>query len=368
MAVKPTTMLRMREVAITHFRTFTRRTVIPLGEGRFEPVVVMQGDNGAGKSAAIAALDFFFKAAIACLAAGASGGSDAETRVRWDLLTSVGHRDLLVRRRDRPVGVEGPTEIEVQFTDADVGSLRVRVEPGPDDVLVKIERDRGKGYDEPVQEECVELLPLIETPLGPGSRPLAVLTARRRALWLPDEPPSLPLHSGLTAQLFRLRTSLDPSDRRRWRSFVEALARFDAFAGKEVSVERLDAGGLHVVIEEPNRVVLPLAEVSAGEQQLVALVAALHLCRASVLVVEKPEIGLDARHQRAAQELLEAQARAGQVGQVILESNMGPFARGFLLRLSRQAGASTTVERGAEVAAAPRASAAIPVRAGAAAR
>lgn len=348
MAQEKTSSLRLAEVTITNFRTFGEATTIPLGVGvqRAEPVVVFQGENGAGKSAALAAIDLFFRMAVACLAAGASGSSDAELTARWDLIATVGHRDLLLRRRDRPAGAEGPTEIAARFADAELGVLRVRAEEDGDSLRVKLwQSAQGKNFFEPDRATCEKLLPRVEAPYGPGSRPLAALTARRRALWLPEEAALAALPAGLAVQLFRLRTSLDPAERRRWRAFVELLTRFGVFAGKEISIERMDAGAPQILIEDPGRSVVPLAELGAGEQHVVALASTMLLGRGALLAVEKPELCLDAAHQRVAQELLEAYALGGLVDQVFLESNSPCFGRGLVVRFTRPAGESTVVER-----------------------
>jgi hypothetical protein len=347
--------LRLAELHITGFRSLLGRTTIPLGrgDGAGEPLVVFQGENGVGKSSIFAALELFFRAAIACLAAGASGSSDAELTARWDLITSVGHRDLLLRRRDRPSGHEGPMQIEGRFADAALGVLRVSVVEEGSGARVKLEHSaRGQNFFEPDRALCAGLLASLEHPCGEGSRPLAAMNARRRALWLPEEASAGPLPAGLLVQLFRLRTSLDPADRRRWRAFTETLGRLGAFAGKEISVERTDTGAPQLFVEDPGRSVVPLPELGAGEQHLIALAAAVLLGRGSILAVEKPELCLDARHQRAIGDLLESQAREGQVGQVLLESNAPGFARGLLVRLGRGAGGGVTAER-AEPASAP---------------
>lgn len=348
MAQEKTTSLRLAEVTLAHFRTYGSRVVIPLTrpDGGAAPLVVWQGDNGAGKSSAVAALEFFFRATIACLAAGASGSSDAEVHARWDLITSVGHRDLLLRRRDRPPAPAGATEVQVRFADDELGVLRIVVDDEGDGARVKLTQSaRGQNFFEPDRAVCEKLLLRIENPYGTGSRPLAALTARRRALWLPEEAPAGALAAGLSVQLFRLRTSLDPSERRRWRAFVEVLSRFEAFAGKDISIERLEAIVPQILVEDPGRVVSPLPELGAGEQQLVALAAALLLGRGAILAVEKPEAHLDARHQRTAQEIFEAYAAGGLVDQVILESNSPCFARGLVTRFARARGSTTTVER-----------------------
>lgn len=343
-----TPSLRLSEFHITGFRAFVARTTIPLSraDGNGEPVVVFQGENSSGKSSVFGALELFFRAIIVCLAAGASGSSDAEVSARWDIIASVGHRDLLLRRRDRPAGHQGATVLEGRFSDAGMGVLRVSIEEDNDGARVKLEHSgKGQNFFEPDRKLCEQLLASIETPHGEGSRPLASMNARRRALWLPEEPSAGQLPAGLLTQLFRLRTSLDPADRRRWREFVETLRRFESFAGKDISVERLDTIAPQVLVEDPGRVVVSLNELGAGEQQCVALAATLLLGRGSILAIEKPDLCLDSKHQRAASELLERQVQQNQADQIIIESNSPGFARGLLVRFSRGQGGAIVVER-----------------------
>jgi hypothetical protein len=356
MAQGKTPPFRLVSFALAGFRSFTTPTLLPLARGEVgEGVVVLQGENSAGKSSALGALDLFFRAALACLAAGASGSSDAELTARWDTLASVGHRDLLVRRRDRPEGYGGPTVLEARFVGKLSGALRVTVAEDGSGARVKLEHsERGQNFFEPDRATCAALLAALEHPCGPESRPLALMNARRRALWLPEDGGVGVIPPGLLVQLFRLRTSLDPQERRRWRAFTEALGRFGVFAGKEISVERLDTGGPQLLVETPGRSVVPLGELGAGEQHLAALTAALLLGRGAILAIEKPELSLDTRHQRALIELLEEH---GQQGQVLLESNAPGIARGVQVRFVRGASGEITAELADAPTAATRASA-----------
>jgi hypothetical protein len=366
--------LRLTELSIAGFRTFGQPTVMPLvqpgelvadtGTGSSgSSVVVLQGEGGAGKSNAFAALDFFFKATIAVLAAGTSTGFEGALPVTWDLLTAVGHHDVLVRQRDRHPGPDAPIEIAARFVDG--RGLRLRVVPAGTTARLSLEwvgeRQSGRAGERGSERgperaergrltarECAELLAQLEAPYGPGSRPVALLSARRRAAWLPDEPQSSLLPSGMATQLYWLRSSLSPSDRQRWRMFCDLLGRFEAFAGRDVSVDRLDAGAPQVTIEDRGRVVLPLSELASSEQHVVVICAALLLCRAPLLCIEKPELGLDGRTQRLLFEVLDGFARAGFVDQLLLESNSPAFATPCTLRLSRPSrgeGAATRVER-----------------------
>jgi hypothetical protein len=260
-----------------------------------------------------------------------------------------------VRRRDRPEGQDGPTVLEARLTGGLSGTLRVTVVEEGGGVRVKLEHsERGQNFFEPDKTTCAMLLAALEHPCGPESRPLALMNARRRALWLPEDGGVGVMPPGLLVQLFRLRTSLDPQDRHRWRAFTGMLGRFGVFAGKEISVERLDNGGPQLLVETPGRSVVPLGELGAGEQHLAALVAALLLGRGAILAIEKPELGLDTRHQRTLVDLLEEHS---QQGQVLLESNAPGMARGLQVRFGRGAGGEISAELAEAPTAATRAGA-----------
>lgn len=336
--------LRIRGFAITGFRIFDARTPIALITSASAPeaVVVLSGEGATGKSSALTALDFFFRASVAVLAASMGSGFEGSLSVPWDMLTAVGRRDVLVRQRDRSAQAQGPTQIEVEL--GEQGALRLTVSPEPEGA--KLTLDRGGKRLSAAESEA--LLAQIEQPYGPGSRPLAILSAKRRASWLPDEPHPLLLPPGMATQLYRLRTSLSAQDRQRWRVFCELLGRFEVFAGREVSIERVGAGAPQVMVEERGRLVLPFAELSWSEQQLVVLCAALLLCRAPLLCVEKPELGLDAKTQRLLFDVLDGFVRAGFVDQLIVESNSAAFSGGRVLRFGRGPRGEVLVEARAE--------------------
>jgi AAA domain, putative AbiEii toxin, Type IV TA system len=338
--------LRVEELAITNFRTFRDRTVIPFGDpgSGGDAIVTFHGDNGSGKSNAIAAMELFFEAAIACLT---FGGAKAQLVGTWDRPVPApggGQLPLVVRYRDRPAGAVEPTVVQVTF--AEIGTLAVGLTPLGEQVRISLSPS-WEGRDDHEAEKRSELLTALSTPFGPGSRPLAVLDARRRAHWVgaPDRTRLLP--AALADELFAHRTSLRPDQREKWRHFTRILADFASFQGKEISIERLpDDSVPQIVVEERGRSVLAFPELSSGEQQVLLLCAASLLAGAGILVIEEPEISLDVKNQRLLEGILRATVHAGHVDQIVLESHVPSFDGPSVVRFRRDEQGASAVERG----------------------
>ena len=273
--------LRIATLAITNFRTFRARTVLPFANGTAEPdrIVTLHGDNGAGKSSAIAALDLFFSALVACLAEGDESGEL--------LLASDGafalpdNRQLILSSRDRPAGTSEATEIEVGFQDGRLGTIRVRFTPSGKKVRVRAEHrphEAAPAAFEPyTRDQRDELSTWLQTPLGPASRALAILNERRSPRWLlsgspdstrPDPAQGSMLHPKLAEQLFELSTAFDPAARERWRAFGETLQGFPQFKGKVVQIQRVKPDQPpELIVEEPRRTVLRLDELARASSR-----------------------------------------------------------------------------------------------------
>jgi hypothetical protein len=204
----------------------------------------------------------------------------------------------------------------------------------------------GDGFAPYTREERHELIGWLQTPLGPASRPLAVLNERRNPAWLKPVARGSLLHPDLAEQLFAVSTDLDPAVRERWRAFGETLQRFPQFKGKVIQIQRLPPDlRPELVVEEPRRTVLRLDELSSGEQQLLAMYASVVLAAAPLVVIEEPELSLDDKNQRTFRALLEGLVEAGQVDQILLESHVAAFDEEHVLRFSRSESGSTKVER-----------------------
>lgn len=338
--------LRIEQMAITNFRTFRERTVIPFGDpgSGGDPIVTFHGDNGSGKSNAIAALELFFEAAPTCLM---FGGEPQELVGVWDRqINSPSGGSLtapLIRHRDRPAGSVDPTVIEASFADTRLGALAVQITPSGEQFRLsflqfpsdrpRLDRDR--------------LITWLDTPFGPKSRPLAVLDARRRAHWLGDQDRSIIFPSPLAEELFAVRTSLRADQRERWRHFVRILNDFASFRSKDISIERLPGfKSPQVVIEERGQSVLAFPELSSGEQQILLLCAASLLANAGILVIEEPEISLDVKNQRLLQDILQATVDSRLVDQIILESHVPSFDGPSVVRFRRDERGASISERG----------------------
>jgi hypothetical protein len=331
--------LRLEEFAITNFRTFTTRTVIPFRGNAAEPdaIATFHGDNGSGKSNALAALNLFFHALIRYLNS-EEISNDKDITLDWGRGTED---DLFaLHPRDRPVDAEGPTELEARFADERLGTLLVRFTPAGKRLRLRAERSYV-----PLFVDRDRFLTWIESPFGPGSYPCAILDSHRHASFKPRSNDSS-LDATIAEELFKLRTSFQPQDRARWRSFTEQLQRFSTLQGREVSIDRLPGRPLpELTFEERGKSVLPLRELSSGEQQLVRLCAVTTLAAGAILGIQEPELSLDITNQKLLLEILCSQIQMGLRDQIILESHVFTFDGPSVIRFSRTASGPTQVTR-----------------------
>lgn len=336
--------LRLEAFTITNFRTFVHRTVIPFrGEGAQSPdaIATFHGDNGSGKSNALAALDLFFDSLVGFLSSEESKREN-ELILAWN---AGGQDEWGLAFRDRPPGIDGPTDLEARFEDERLGILRVRFTPVGKRVRVKVEIANRAGVEVPARDR---LLTWIQTPFGPGSAPYLGLDSHRRGSVRPTHGRTAEAFDDELAEaLFQLRTSFNPQDRERWRTFTQLMERFATLRGREVSVDRLTRNSAaELTFEERGRSVLALRELSSGEQQLVRLCAATVLLKSSILAIEEPELSLDSTNQHLFKELLREQINAGLRDQAIIESHVPTFDDGpSVIRFSRGPEGETVVTR-----------------------
>ncbi len=340
--------LRIAEFAVTNFRTFRERTVIPLSIGdQADPLVVFHGDNGAGKSNALAALDLFFRAITHWMGwrAGTKQDSTSGLRCAWDEVH--GPQRFVPKRRDWPPGNTAPMLIEVQFADKkSLGRYCVELTPSGSEVFLsaRILAEDAKGlYVDFGPTASKTLKNFLETPHGPQSRPLFSLDEHRRGSWRDGDsykPEAVETLSPLLAeQLLKLRLSLEPIDRQRWKAFGALLSRFPTLQGKEVSVDRVERDSVpELFFEDPGRQILRLTELSSGEQQLVTLCAAILTSRASIVAIAEPEMSLSETNQRMLRSILEEQVQSGLIDQLILESHVYTFDGPEVVRFKRVEG------------------------------
>lgn len=377
---RPNPSLRIEELAITNFRTFRQRTVIPLAGQQAAPdaVPVFHGDNGAGKSNAMAALDVFFQTAALVLVH--TRNADVEPLLSWDstwLMTGrPDQRPVVLAYQDRPYGSEGPMVLEVSFADPRLGRLRVTCTPSGNQVRVQLERPSIKqpalpGSDGILfaavpQGERDQLLTWLLTPRGPGSLPLTILDPRRRPQWRSGEGHRSLMMPDLAEALYTLQSSRRPEHRELWRAFVSVIHRFEAFRGKEVSMDRPVAkedhetfstglmgtrsvGAPELVLEDRGRVVLGLEQLSSGEQQVIVLSAMALLANSGILAIQEPEISLDVKNQRLLRQILDEVVTRGLIDQVILESHVPTFDSSEVVRFARGADGTSEVTRAAGI-------------------
>jgi hypothetical protein len=374
---RATPSLRIARLVIENFRTFREPVeIVFASDGVADEMPVFHGANGAGKSNALAAIDLFFRVASYCLraVAGAGGMSpDAACKLPWGFRDE--HFGLWMNHRSWPPGVRDPQRVEVHFDDARLGALRVTLTPSGNDVLLRLERMRSApvnfweapragrnaggvvlkdGTGDVLQiDEISPLQNALEAPLGPGSKPFFLLDARRRDFRAigeggeRDEGGST-LSATTAERLLALATSLDPEETERWRVFVELIHRFKTLSDREISVLRAPVAGGEVTdlrFEVRGKQILRLSELSSGEQQVVALVAAVLTSRAGLVAIEEPELSLHPENQELVRDILREQVQRGIVDQIFLESHVQVFDGPAVLRFRRSPEGETLVTR-----------------------
>jgi predicted ATPase len=361
---RATPSLRIAKLTVENFRTFQGRVEIPLAtNGVADEVAVFHGGNGAGKSNALAALDMFFRASARWLVFRPQWQSDNQT-LNWDVLDE--YSGLVPSPRDWPPGNRSPLRIEVQFAEAKTpfsitlapaGNL---VNLGMDGVWEPGGQPVGRRPERigPTEAEYLSsVLNWLGAPLGPGSKPFFRLDARRRPYRFagegiaPAKGISGPLSADLAERLLDLATSLDPLDTERWRAFVSLVSRFKTLAGREVAVLRTGDRGVDLRFEIRGKQILRVSELSSGEQQVVAMCAAVLTSRAAIVAIEEPEISLHPDYQKVVHDALREQVQAGLIDQIILESHVPIFDGPEVVRFSRSAEGGTSVVRQASDAA-----------------
>ncbi len=355
---RSTPSLRIAHLAVENFRTFQGRVEIPLASsGVADEVAVFHGGNGVGKSNALAALDLFFRASALWLATRPNRPSE-ELPLNWDTLEK--HSGLVPSQRDWPPGVRSPLRIDVQFTEAKT-PFSIKLTPAGNLVNLSMEGVWTSGgapvVNKPEQlspkdmEYLWSVLNWIQAPLGTGTRPFFRLDARRRPYRFageglaPPGAPASPFSQDLAESILSLATSLEPLDTERWRAFIALVSRFKTLAGREVAILRLGDGSVDLRFEIRGKQILRVSELSSGEQQVVAMCAAVLTSRAAIVAIEEPEISLHPDYQQLVRDVLREQVRGGLIDQIFLESHVPIFDGPEVLRFSRSAEGGTSVLR-----------------------
>jgi predicted ATPase len=357
---RATPSLRIAHLAIENFRTFQGRVEIPLAtSGVADEVAVFHGGNGVGKSNALAALDLFFRASAFWLR-GQSPLLRQDRGLEWEARDE--YSGLLASARDWPPGVRSPMHIEVRFEADETPWIATFIPSGNTCTLklsgvVKSSSPVTTALSELEERRADEETRLdaarnrIEAPLGPGTRPFFRLDARRRPYRFagegvaPPGAPASPFSQDLAEAVLALATSLEPLDTERWRAFISLVSRFKTLAGREVAILRLGDGSVDLRFEIRGKQILRVSELSSGEQQVVAMCAAVLTSRAAIVAIEEPEISLHPDYQQLVRDVLREQVRGGLIDQIFLESHVPVFDGPEVLRFSRSAEGGTSVLR-----------------------
>jgi len=355
---RATPSLRIARLVVENFRTFHGPVEIPIATGGVaDEVAVFHGENGTGKSNALAALELFFRASASWLNYRTQWKSN-EHPFPWDVRDQ--YSGLEPSPRDWPPGVREPLRVQVLFAEAKT-PFSIALIPAGNSVNLGMEGVWAPG-GQPVASRPMTLGPneiahlssvlnWLQAPLGPGSKPFFRLDARRRAYRSagegvpPRDAPASPLSPDLAARLLDLATSFDPIDTERWRAFVALVSRFKTLSGREVAVVRMPDGDVDLRFEIRGKQILRVSELSSGEQQVVAMCAAVLTSRAAVVAVEEPEISLHPDYQKLVADVLREQVRRGIIDQIILESHVPVFDGPEVIRFSRSPEDATSVTR-----------------------
>ncbi len=357
-------MPRIRRFTIENFRTFREPTTLDLSTPG--GLLTLHGDNGSGKSNAIAAMELFFLAASGLFIS--EQRQPKETVVAWGVpwgaSIAFGTWQLAIEKSDFEQHNGAAIQLTCAMDDQEIPPLTIEIsartngisiypviwwsaaaakansEPGKeeenpefsDPYAQRLEAERLRVQLSLAQAAWTKILgnPVAETQL------FAVLDARRRPHWLEEDTIARALHLSLARNLYTLRTSRSPEDRSRWRELTSQIQKIPSLRGREMHVELPLSGGTpQLVFEEVGQSVLGLQQLSSGEQQLITILTSAFLARASILVIEEPEISLDMKNQKILDELLRDMVSKGQLDQVIIESHSPAFDGTHVLRFSR---------------------------------
>lgn len=355
--MRATPSLRIARLVIENFRTFRGSVEIPLATNDVaDEVAVFHGSNGAGKSNALAALDLFFRASLYWADGRASLASD-DRPLSWDQRDN--YSGLMASSRDWPPGVRAPLRVEVQFAHAKT-PFSITLSPAGNRVNLRMDGVWAPGspplaalhtLDPAETKYLASIIDQLQAPMGVGSKPFFRLDARRHSYRFvgegaaPPDAPSSPLSPDLAARLNDLATSFEPLDTERWRAFTSLVSRFKTLAGRDVTIPRMSDGSADLRFEIRGKQILRISELSSGEQQIVAMCAAVLTSRAAIVAIEEPEISLHPDYQKLVRDVLREQVQSGLIDQIILESHVPVFDGPEVVRFSRSPEGATSVVR-----------------------
>ena len=342
---RSTPSLRLARFFVENFRTFRERTEIPLSDGNTaDPVATFHGPNGSGKSNALAALELFFRGAAMWLASGANPATlGSADRLRLPMGWMDEASGFTLNHRNWPAGSRDVQKISIDFEDPTMTSLDLVMTTAGNDAYVDLQERLAepplRRLRDASLDEIAQLTTRLLTPFGAGSTPFFRLNARRShartigGFLKASSAEDSPLSVEMAARLYGFATSVEPEDTERWRAFTSLVRRFKTLDRRELSIVWLPQSPrteapFDLRFEIRGKQVLRLSELSSGEQQIVALCAAVLTSRASIVAIEEPEISLHPNYQSLLREILEEQVAQGLLDQVIIESHSPIFDSG----------------------------------------
>ncbi len=360
---RATPSLRLARFFVQGFRTFREKTEIPLADegGPADEIATFHGPNGSGKSNALAALDLFFRGTAMWLASGANPANRAlnqpsqaplqRLRMPWGWADQASGFEL--NHRNWPAGERETQSIVAVFADPAIAPVGISLSPIGNEAFIDLRwivkasaqsdglMADNTGLEISVQAERAQRLSaVLSTPQGPRSTPFFRLNSRRSHLQsiggmleaggATDSPLSAPM----AARLYDFATSVEPEDTERWRAFGDLIHKFKTLDRRELSIVLVSPSGpaktspFDLRFEIRGKQILRLSELSSGEQQIIALCAAVLTSRAAIVAIEEPEISLHPDYQAILRDILADQVKAGILDQVILESHSPTFDSG----------------------------------------
>lgn len=360
---RATPSLRLARFFVQGFRTFREKTEIPLSDvgGPADEIATFHGPNGSGKSNALAALELFFRGAAMWLASGANPANQAPNqlsqlplqrlRMPWGWADHLSGFELT--HRNWPAGERDTQSVVVAFADRRLAPMGFSLQPVGNESFIDLQwfvEPSGAAVDPVVDTTSLEISAQVEraqrlaaallAPQGPRSTPFFRLGARRSHLQSiggtleAGAPADSPLSVAMATRLYDFATSVEPEDTERWRAFGDLVHKFQTLDRRELSIVLTSPSGsksgssFDLRFEIRGKQILRLSELSSGEQQIIALCAAVLTSRAAIVAIEEPEISLHPDYQAILRDILADQVKAGILDQVILESHSPTFDSG----------------------------------------
>jgi len=341
--------MTVAKLVVENFRALKGRVEIPFGpvEGSGDPLVVLHGRNGTGKTTAQLALALALWLRVRVTAAAGLLKDRGTVQLSdSDFRDGVGLGGARARAADFARASAPATRFELHGVDRRLGVFRARVVRVADDrVEVDFTLDAEALDADPAQAQRLHNDWFGQAGV-PGSRLIDAIDSRRMLSWLASRPDASLLQAELARSLFNLRVSREAEPRALWHRFVAQLRRFAGFERFEASVDRIQPDAPPVLtFEDRGKLVLWLDDLSSGEQQLVCLLAAILLSPAAILSIQEPELNLDAENQKLLREMLDELVQQGVKDQVFLESHVPNFDGPGVLQFE-QTGGIIAVRRG----------------------